>query len=129
MQIRWVGGFLRGKNRSQGKAKPALCASNSFPIVEGGLSFMNHDWKAIARKFYPGAHIEGDGRHAVVVRCALPTFTSVHLFATWKEANDFAGAQCGFACLHKHSQGNLEVYLPHPRPLRGENLRNYLEAD
>jgi hypothetical protein len=94
-----------------------------------GDIFMDHDWKSLARKHYPGASIEGDGRHAVVVRCAGPHFTSVHLFATWKEANDFASAECGLACYHKHAQGNLEVYVPRPRPLRGDNLRNYLEAD
>jgi hypothetical protein len=90
---------------------------------------MNHDWKQLARKHYPGANITGDGRHAVVVRCALPTFTSVHLFAMWKEANDFANEPCSLACSRKHSQGNLEVYIPHPRPLRGINLRNFVEAD
>ncbi len=92
---------------------------------------MQHDWKSITRQHYPGANVEGDGCHAVVVRCAGPQFTSVHLFQTWKEANDFANGSCGLACYRKHSQGNLEVYLPRPRPraLRGDNLRNYLEAD
>lgn len=90
---------------------------------------MNHDWKSIARQHYPGANIEGDGKHAVVVRCALPRFVSVHLFATWKEANDFVSAPCGLTCSRKHSQGNLEIYIPHPRPLRGANLAAFMEAD
>jgi hypothetical protein len=89
----------------------------------------NLDWKALARKHYPCANIEGDGKHAVVVRCAAPTFISVRLFETWKEADDFATNICGFTCNHKHTQGNLEVYVPHPRPLRGANLAAYVEAD
>ena len=90
---------------------------------------MNHDWKQLAHKHYPGAQVEGDGRHAVVVRCAGPHFTRVCLFATWKEANDFAGKNCDLTCFRKHSQGNMEVYIPQPRPLRGDNLRAYMESE
>jgi hypothetical protein len=89
----------------------------------------NHDWKGLARKHYPGAQITGEGKHAVVLRCAGPHFLQVHLFESWQTAYDFAAANCGMSCYHKHTQGNLEVYLPHPRPLRGANLAAYVEAD
>lgn len=86
-------------------------------------------WIALAQKMWPGAQLEGDGKHGVVVRCAGPHFTRVHLFLSWAEAQKFAGTPCGTACYRKHSQGNLEPYMPHPVARNvGANLLAYVES-